>query len=192
MKLFSTAAVALATLTTIATSTPVVLTVRCAGIDFSSLSMEEATFAGFLIGEAHGVVHTNDGSSVTSLSYHGALESSSNSLSMEDDPQQRLGKWGKKKHKRAGKFSGIWTCADAVCPDPDDKADLQAWENEFVAQVLMSPTEHEVFEDIKNCKITMDVADSGVVSQPNIDIGVRCDKKFSKAFEELTLADGTW
>jgi len=175
----------------LAAATPVKLKVRCDGVDFASLSMQEATQAGHALATSYDTVHAHDDSSLTHLRYHGALSDSDGSSSTvsEAPPLQRH------KKKYTGEWSGTWDCnsdSDSNnCPETDEASDTAAWENELVATLLLSNNnEGGAFTNIRNCQIAMEAASYDSALAPNVDIRFRCNDK--KAFRHVTIAQGTF
>lgn len=155
----------------VATSTPVEIRVRCNGVNFSELTLQEATSAGRVLEAAYAAVHTHDPTSLEGLVYHGSLTAAQQQDEEEDEPQPWLSAmlgWGtskKQQRKMTGQWSGTWDCdtetASEACTETDDPSELAAWENEFVASLLLLPG-HDVFGKVKDCKIDMRAASSDV------------------------------
>jgi len=184
----------------VATATPVEIRVRCNGVNFSELTLQEATTAGHVLEAAYAAVHPNDPTSLNGLVYHGHLSSTTAEQQDEEDEQQQpwlsviLG-WGNKKKERkmTGQWSGTWDCntetASEACTETDNASELAAWENELVAGLLLLPG-RDVFDKVNNCKIDMQAAASDVTAEPNVNIGVHCNNK--KIFDHLSVAEGTF
>ena len=186
---------ATASVTVLVVATPVEIRVRCNGIDFSSLTLQDAAVSGQVLASSYASVHEIDATSLYNVSYHGAIVSSLEALD-EDVPATRDntdsssssldGMFGK--HKYTGQFAATWDCADEACPDEDDVAETVAWENEFVAGLIMSSVAS--FGKVKTCAIDLEPASTDVTNEPNVDVGVKCNKK--GVLDHLSVAEGTF
>lgn len=188
---------AAASVSDLVVSTPVEIRVRCNGIDFSSLTLQEAAVTGQVLASSYESVHEIDATSLQNVSYHGAILSSLEALdedapATQDDTDSSWlsssldGMFGK--HKYTGQFSAMWDCADEACPDADSAAETVAWENEFVAGLLISSVAS--FDKVKTCAIDMEPASSDVTNEPNVDVGFKCNKK--GVLDQLSVAEGTF
>ena len=172
-------------------ATPVEMRVRCNGIDFSSLSLQEAEVSGQILAASYESVHESDATSLHNVSYHGtvlSLEASDEDVVPATGDNTDSSSFLERKHKYTGQFGATWDCAVEACPDLDDDAETVAWENEFVAGLIMSSVAS--FAKVKTCDIDMEPASTDVTIEPNIDVGVKCNKK--GVLDQLSVAEGTF
>lgn len=178
--------------------TPVEIRVHCDGVDFSALTLPDAATASHVLASSYAEVHEHDATSLQDVTYHGAVSLTAKAPSTPNDSSlvsNYLGKWlnffghHKREHKVTGQFAGTWDCATEACAAVDEASELVAWENEFVAGLLVSSS-NSVYDKVKKCTIDVQPANADATIEPNVDVGIKCNKK--NMLDQLSVGEGTF
>jgi len=174
------------------------INVKCSGgPNFNSLSISQSTYVAHSLQTSYNTVHdsaSNDDSHLFDVFYHGPSTGQSGELM-----------------QGGGGYGGGYDCR--LCPDDDASnlsigtsgAELSAWENELVAELVRSG--HPDFQRIRSCNIKMTPTAAGVTVEEGelsltaaeelvadsavtqVNIAVKCK---GVKFDKLSIADDTF